>query len=714
MYIGMYMKEPQRNGFWYGMRYGEGETLKKMATGKVILSLTAAILLAAAPCGAADMEAGEGSGAAAEELTPDSKGATEFTRQKNESVYSQLDFADRQETEFAQRGRIASPEKLEIKDSYGNIVWSQKAYGFLEDAAESPDTVNPSLWENAKNNHAYGLFEVEKGIYQVRGYDMANLTLVAGDTGWIVLDTTMGIECAGAALDLVKQHLGEKPIKAVIISHPHIDHFGGVGAFVNDKTVADASLPIEKQLAGGKIPLIVPEGFTTHAVEENLYAGKAMGRRANYQYGTLIDKSPTGALSIGIGMGQSKGTVSFVVPSYEVKKTGEKITIDGVEMEFQLTPGTEAPAEMNIYFPRYKALWAAENCTATLHNLYTLRGAEVRDGNAWAKYIMEAMSRYADRSEVVFQSHNWPHWGKEVIRDYMLNTAAVYKYINDQSLTYINQGYNGVEIENMLQLPERLSKNWYTRPYYGTPAHNAMAVYQKYMGYYDANPVNLCRLPAEQSAKKMAQYLELGSMDACLAQAKRDFAKGEYQWVAEFTNQLVFADPSNREARLLCADALEQLGYQAESGTWRNCYLTGALELRKGNRTKRPRSGGEFGRALMRQLTPEMAFDYMDILLDKKAMANRDAEILFHIEDLGKYYRAYLVDGVLLHAEDAGKAPADTTVECSSKTMLLLLMDYNAFARKAKIKGDAALLQRLAANLTELGRKSGMFNIVEP
>lgn len=481
---------------------------------------------------------------------------------------------------------------------------------------------------------------------------------------------------------------------------------------MNDKTVADASLPIEKQLAGGKIPLIVPEGFTTHAVEENLYAGKAMGRRANYQYGTLIDKSPTGALSIG--MGQSKGTVSFVVPSYEVKKTGEKITIDGVEMEFQLTPGTEAPAEMNIYFPRYKALWAAENCTATLHNLYTLRGAEVRDGNAWAKYIMEAMSRYADRSEVVFQSHNWPHWGKEVIRDYMLNTAAVYKYINDQSLTYINQGYNGVEIENMLQLPERLSKNWYTRPYYGTPAHNAMAVYQKYMGYYDANPVNLCRLPAEQSAKKMAQYLELGSMDACLAQARRDFAKGEYQWVAEFTNQLVFADPSNREARLLCADALEQLGYQAESGTWRNCYLTGALELRKGNRTKRPRNGGEFGSALMRQLTPDMAFDYMDILLDKKAMANRDAEILFHIEDLGKYYRAYLVDGILLHAEDAGKAPADTTVECSSKTMLLLLMDYDAFARKAKIKGDAALLQRLAANLTELDRKSGMFNIVEP
>lgn len=685
----------------------------KKASGKAMLSLAAAILLVAAPCGAAEMAAGDGAEAAVQELTAESKGATAFTKQKNEAVRSLLDFEDRREAEFARRGRIAAPEKLEIKDADGNIVWSQKAYDFLEDAANCPDTANPSLWENAKNNHAYGLFEVKKGIYQVRGYDMANLTLVAGDTGWIVLDTTMGVECASAAFDLVRQHLGEKPIKAVIISHPHVDHFGGVGAFVTDETVADASQPIKAQIAGGKIPLIVPEGFTVHAVEENLYAGRAMGRRANYQYGTLLEKSPTGALSIGIGMGQSKGTASFVVPSYEVKKTGERITIDGVEMEFQLTPGTEAPAEMNIYFPRYRALWAAENCTATLHNLYTLRGAEVRDGNAWAKYIMEAMARYADRSEVVFQSHNWPHWGKDVIRDYMLNTAAVYKYINDQSLTYINQGYNGVEIENMLQLPERLSKNWYTRPYYGTPAHNAMAVYQKYMGYYDANPVNLCRLPAEQSAKKMAQYLELGGMDACLAQARRDFAKGEYQWVAEFTNQLVFADPSNQEARLLCADALEQLGYQAESGTWRNCYLTGALELRKGNMARPPRSGGKGG-ALLRQLTPEMAFDYMDILLDKKAMAKQDGEILFHMEDLGKYYRAYLVDGVLLHAEDAGKAPADTTVECTSKTLLLLLMDYDAFAQKAKIGGDAVLLQRLASHLTEIDGKSGMFNIVEP
>lgn len=439
-----------------------------------------------------------------------------------------------------------------------------------------------------------------------------------------------------------------------------------------------------------------------------------MNRRANYQYGTLLDKSPTGALSIGIGMGQSNGTISFVVPSYEVKKTGEKLTIDGVEMEFQLTPGTEAPAEMNIYFPRYKALWAAENCTATLHNLYTLRGAEVRDGNAWAKYIMEAMSLYADQAEVVFQSHNWPHWGKEAIRSYMLNTAAVYKYINDQSLTYINQGYNGVEIANMIKLPERLSKNWYTRPYYGTIAHNAMAVYQKHMGYYDANPVNLFKLPIEVSAKKMAHYLELGSMDACLEEARKDFSQGEYQWVAEFTNQLVFADPSNQEARLLCADALEQLGYQAESGAWRNCYLTGALELRKGNMTQPPKKVNKFSRPLMSRLTPEMAFDYMDILLDKKALANQDGEILFYIEDLKKYYRIYLVDGVLLHAEDKGEKPADTKVSCKSKTLLVLLADYDAFTKKAKIEGDGVLLQKISTNLTEINENSARFNMIEP
>lgn len=339
------------------------------------------------------------------------------------------------------------------------------------------------------------------GIYQVRGYDMANLTVVKGDTGWIVFDTLMSVECSQAAMQLIEKNLGKFPVKAVIISHSHVDHFGGIAGVMAKEDKADETLSIEDQLASGKIPVITPVGFTEHSVKENVYAGKGMGRRSNYQYGILLTPGVTGKLAQGIGMGQSTGTVSFMTPSYEITQSGEKLTIDGVELEFQLTPGTEAPAEMNTWLPQYKALWMAENCTGTLHNLYTLRGAEVRDGAAWASYITEAISLYGKDAEVTFQSHNWPHWGNNVVNDYMVNTAAVYKFINDQTLTYINQGYTSDEISNMIELPEALNKIWYTRQYYGTVAHNAKAVYQKFMGWYDSNPVNLNPLMPSDSAK---------------------------------------------------------------------------------------------------------------------------------------------------------------------------------------------------------------------
>ena len=292
------------------------------------------------------------------------------------------------------------------------------------------------------------------GIYQVRGYDMANLTVVKGDTGWIVFDTLMSVECSQAAMQLIEKNLGHFPVKAVVISHSHVDHFGGIAGVMAAEDKADETLSIEKQLASGKIPVIAPAGFTEHAVKENVYAGKGMGRRSNYQYGILLKPGVTGKLAQGIGMGQSIGTISFMTPSYEIKESGERLTIDGVELEFQLTPGTEAPAEMNTWLPQYKALWMAENCTGTLHNLYTLRGAEVRDGAAWASYITEAISLYGKDAEVTFQSHNWPHWGNNVVNDYMVNTAAVYKYINDQTLTYINQGYTSDEISNMIAVSE--------------------------------------------------------------------------------------------------------------------------------------------------------------------------------------------------------------------------------------------------------------------
>lgn len=504
-------------------------------------------------------------------LDASAKEATKTTQDKNKEVYALLDFSDEQEKSFAEKGLIAAPESLELKDEKGKVVWSQKAYSFVENA-DAPATVNPSLWRNTQLNHLYGLFEVADGIYQVRGYDMTNITFIKGDTGWIVFDPLMSTECSAAAMQLVNENLGERPVTAVVMSHPHVDHYGGIKGIISEEEVASRSIPI-----------IVPEGFEEHAVSENVYAGNAMGRRAGYQYGTILDDSATGSMSIGIGMGQSTGTISYISPNDTIKQTGETRTVDGVTMEFQLTPGTEAPVEMNTWFADKKALWIAENCTGTLHNLYTLRGAQIRDGNAWAEYIMEAMTRYGKDAEVVFQSHNWPHWGNDVINRYLENTAAMYKFINDQTLMYINQGYTSDEISNMITLPESLEKNWYTRQYYGTVAHNAKAVYQKYMGWYDANPVNLNPLTPSDSAKKYVEYM--GDTGEVLKKARADFDKGEYQWVAEITNVLVFADPDNQEARYLCADALEQLGYQAESGTWRNAYLSGAKELREGTIT---------------------------------------------------------------------------------------------------------------------------------
>ena len=649
-------------------------------------------------------------------MNRESKPASSYTRLANEAWYKKLDFNDRRERENAEKGLVDAPEELEIMSEDGRVVWSQKAYAFLDGQEKAPDSVNPSLWDNVQNNHKYGLFKVTDGIYQVRGYDMANITFIEGDTGWIIFDTSMTVECAKAARDLVDKNLGVKPIKAVLISHSHIDHFGGVRAFVSDEEIADSALSIEEQVSSGKIPVIVPEEFTEYSVSENLNAGTSMSRRAQYQYGVFLPKNERGGMSIGIGMGQSRGSVSFIVPSYEVKETGEKVTIDGVEIEFQLTPGTEAPSEMNAYFPQRKALWLAENCTGTLHNLYTLRGAQVRDGNAWAEYIMEAVSLYGDKTEVVFQSHNWPHWGTDNIKEYLINTAAVYKYINDETLSMINQGFTSTEIARELKLPEALEKNWYTRQYYGTVAHNSKAVYQKYMGWYDANPINLNKLTPVESGKKWIEYVSLGGMEKAMDKAREEFEAGNYQWVAEFSNMIVFSDPSNTEARLLCADALEQLGYQAESGTWRNCYLTAALELREGNLAKKYAVKSSFGSDMMSNLTPEMAFDYMGILLDKSMMENENYIIEFDMTDTGESYTVYMRYGALLYAKGKPGDEADIRIKSPEKNVLLLLAGQkDAFMKNAEVAGDTDAFDRLAESLNKFaGGSRGDFNIIEP
>lgn len=633
----------------------------------------------------------------------ETEGATTITAEANAEWYEKLDFSDRREFANAERGWLDNAEGRIIDGDDNRSVWDLQSYGDLN--RDAPDTVNPSLWRNTQLNAKAGLFEVCDGIYQVRGFDMANTTFIRTDHGWIVFDVLMCKENMKAAKELMENRFGPLDIKAVLYSHSHVDHFGGVEGVITREQVADAKLSLKKQLASGETLVLAPAGFLKHAISENVYAGIAMARRAQFQYGTVLDKGEKGALSVGIGMGQSTGTVTLIAPTYEIGEDVPKLTIDGLEIEFQLTPGTEAPAEMNAYFPKYRALWMAENCTGTLHNLYTLRGAEVRDANDWAKYIIEADQRFCEKTDVVFQSHNWPHWGEE-IHDYLLNTAAIYKFIHDQTLHYMNQGYTSTEVAAMLTLPEKLEKVWYTRPYYGTLAHNAKAVYQKYLGWYDANPVNLNPLPPSDTAKKLVEYL--GSTDAVLRKARKDFEKGDYQWVAQITKELVFADPSNQKARNLCADALEQLGYQAESGAWRNAYLMGAAELRKGNLSGLARTANGLGSA-MKEMTVDMLLDYISILTDANAAQNDDVTLNLIVTDVNEKFYVTRKNGILLSYSGENRPDAQATVTCKRLQLLALMQGQQA--GQVQVSGDATVLKRLLAYASKFEKT---FNVIEP
>ena len=633
----------------------------------------------------------------------ETEGATTITAEANAEWYEKLDFSDRREFANAERGWLDNAEGRIIDGDDNRSAWDLQSYGDLN--RDAPDTVNPSLWRNTQLNAKAGLFEVCDGIYQVRGFDMANTTFIRTDHGWIVFDVLMCKENMKAAKELMENRFGPLDIKAVLYSHSHVDHFGGVEGVITREQVADAKLSLKKQLASGKTLVLAPAGFLKHAISENVYAGIAMARRAQFQYGTVLDKGEKGALSVGIGMGQSTGTVALIAPTCEIGEDVPKLTIDGLEIEFQLTPGTEAPAEMNAYFPKYRALWMAENCTGTLHNLYTLRGAEVRDANDWAKYIIEADQRFCDKTDVVFQSHNWPHWGEE-IHDYLLNTAAIYKFIHDQTLHYMNQGYTSTEVAAMLTLPEKLEKVWYTRPYYGTLAHNAKAVYQKYLGWYDANPVNLNPLPPSDTAKKLVEYL--GSTDAVLRKARKDFEKGDYQWVAQITKELVFADPSNQKARNLCADALEQLGYQAESGAWRNAYLMGAAELRKGNLSGLARTANGLGSA-MKEMTVDMLLDYISILTDANAAQNDDVTLNLIVTDVNEKFYVTRKNGILLSYSGENRPDAQATVTCKRLQLLALMQGQQA--GQVQVSGDATALKRLLAYASKFEKT---FNVIEP
>lgn len=629
--------------------------------------------------------------------------ATPLTAEKNAEWYSKLDFSDRREFGNAERGMLDNAEETIIYNDDGTTAWDLPSYGDL--SGDAPDTVNPSLWRNTQLNAKAGLYEVCNGIYQVRGFDMSNATFIRTDNGWIIFDVLMCRENMQAAKTLMEKRFGTLDVKAVLYSHSHVDHFGGAEGAIDRNNVADSRLSIEQQLASGKTVVLAPEGFLKHAISENVYAGIAMARRAQYQYGTVLEKGSKGALSIGIGMGQSTGQVALIPPTFEIGSDTPALTIDGLKIEFQLTPGTEAPAEMNAYFPKYRALWMAENCTGTLHNLYTLRGAQVRDANDWAKYIIEADQKFCDKTDVVFQSHNWPHWGEE-IHEYLLNTAAIYKFIHDQTLHYMNLGYTSTEISSMISLPDALEKVWYTRQYYGTLSHNSKAVYQKYLGWYDANPVDLDPLPPSETAKKLVEYL--GSTNAVLLRAKKDYNKGEYQWVAQITKELVFADPTNQKARNLCADALEQLGYQAESGTWRNVYLMGAAELRSGNLSGRARTANGLTNS-MRAMTVSMLLDYIAILSDGNAAQNDDLTLNLNVTDENEQFYVTRKNGVLLAYPGENRTDAQASVTCKRLQLFALMTGQQA--GQVQITGDATVLKRLLAYASKFEKT---FNIIEP
>ncbi len=622
------------------------------------------------------------------ENVPQANEVTKFTKQNNEQLLKELPFNNRQDFKDATRGFIAADDPMLVQNQNGKMVWDLESYKtFIKDNLPAPSTVNPSLWRMAQLNMYHGLFKVTDRIYQVRGYDLSNITFIQGDTGWIVFDPLISAEVAKAALALINKHVGERPVVAVIYSHPHIDHYGGVRGVVD-----------EKDVQAGKIPIIAPEHFLEHAVSENVIAGNAMSRRAMYSYGSMLPRNAKGSVGSGLGITTSAGNSGIIPPTKEIKRTGETIVIDGVEMVFQMTPETEAPVEMNTWFPQFKALWMAENSCNTMYNLLTLRGAEVRDPLKWSKYINEAIELWGKQAEVRFQAHHWPRWGNSKIISELQKQRDLYKYIHDQSVHLMNEGYTGIEIAEKIELPKSLAHVWANRGYYGTLKHNSRAVYQRYLGWYNGNPSDLNGLPPKQVAQKYVAIA--GGEKNILKKAHQSYAEGDYRWVAEIVKHVVFANPENKEAKYLLADALEQLGYQAESGMWRNVYLQGAYELRHGTPQIK---NNKVNQDAVKAMTPEMLFDYISVRLNHKKAENKKLAINFIFNDDQTKYTLFLDNSVINYTTHLWDK-CDVTLKLKRTDLVSLIMnkDYqNAFKQLKKqkqieIKGNQqAFLQLL-------------------
>lgn len=630
------------------------------------------------------------------------KPASEFTIQANQNVLHTLPFNDKQDFEDARRGFIAKPDTLTIKDEKGNVVWDLEQYKtYIGLDKTAPDTVNPSLWRNAQLNMEYGLFKVTDKIYQIRGFDLSNITFIQGDKGWIVFDPLISPQTAKAALAFINKTLGERPVSAVVYSHSHVDHYGGAAGLFNS--------PDEVKKNG--VQIIAPEGFTEHAVSENVIAGNAMARRAVYMYGALLPRNAQGGVNGGLGQTTSTGVPSLLLPTRFITKTGEEVTLDGVRMVFQMTPGTEAPAEMNTWFPDSKALWMAENTTNTMHNILTLRGAQVRDALKWSSFLNETIETWGDQAQVKFQSHHWPRWGNASIVDYFKKQRDLYKYIHDQSVRLMNMGYTGEEISEKIALPPELNDFWPNRGYYGTLRHNSRAVYQRYMGWYSGNPSDLDNLPPEMVGPKYVEFM--GGEQALLKKAKASFDKGEYRWVAEVLKHLVFANPNNQEGKLLLADALEQLGYQAESGPWRSVYLQGAYELRNGV----PTAGGTVTASpdTIRAMSPSMLFDYLAVRINPEKAAGKKMVVNMDFTDIGEKHTLSLENAVLNHTTRYATSP-DVTVTLSKQTLDDIQLGQGTLEQKIasgeiKVQGDQ---QTFSDFVGLLDKFNFWFNIVTP
>jgi alkyl sulfatase BDS1-like metallo-beta-lactamase superfamily hydrolase len=596
------------------------------------------------------------------------------------------DFADRTDFENAGRGLVARFEPGVIKAADGHVVFDAEAYTRVL-SGECPDTVNPSLWRQCQLTSIQGLFEVTDGIYQVRGIEISNMTLVEGNTGVIVIDPLVSAECAAAGLALYREHRGDRPVTAVIYTHSHIDHFGGVLGVVDADTT---------------VPIVAPEGFLEHAVSENVYAGTAMLRRGVYQAGTSLPISATGTLGMGLGTGSSAGTVGLIAPTLDITRTRQEETLDGVRIVFQITPATEAPAEMNFHFPDRRALCMAENATHNLHNILTQRGAEVRDARGWSRYLAEAIELFADGTDVAFASHHWPTWGTQNVVTFLTEQRDLYAFLHDQTLRLLNQGYGPSEIAEMIEMPPALDAQWHTHGYYGTVNHDVKAIYQRYLGWWDCNPAHYWQHPPEAAA---ARYVEtIGGIDATVAKARRYAENGDLRFAAELGSHAVFADPAHQGARALLADVLTRLGYGAEAGTWRNVFLTGALELQQPAEPVPVSAGG-----IIAALTITQLFDSLAIRIDGKRAWDTTASIRWHFTDTGEAYRMELSNGALIHHPTSREDPADLVVTLTRPQLLALL--GGAGTEGVRFDGDPKIFATIAG-LTD--QPDPAFAIVTP